>query len=1404
MATNVQIDIEVNKVKATADINAIYKEVKKLGKPFVVNVDTKGAVRSLTDLNTIASKFEKKMANAKVGNKVLGTGHNVIDDAIRKAEAASKEYSNALREQMQAEQDYYKAHKDMQSGNDADKWIRDQETAAKDFSNALREMMQAEQDYYNARRDMRSSETVIDTAIREREAASKAFSNALREQMELEEEANKKAEESAKGWTAFGNAVSVAIGHLVSRATAFVWNKITQGIREAVQEMKNVDTQLTNISKVSGKTGKAIADIGNNAYETATKYGESASTYLEAVYAMQKAGMGEQSEAMGELAIKTMLVGDTTQDVATKFLLATNAAWKLEGNMTRLGQIVDEADYINNNYATSLDKLAAGMPIVASVAENAGMSAEETMAALGTITAATQESGTKAATALRALIMNISKETGKFVTEEGEEFEVTEKSIKSVQGLLEKYAKSELDAAKAAGELINPMTAIRALFNGMAQSDLKDAELFSLLSDMGGKLRTNQLTALVKNFETLYTDMYEKLPKAAGTADKEIGLMMESWERKTQVLKNTWTKFIADIVNSDTIKTGIEAITDLVSDLDDIVGKIKNPFFDSDTTQKELDNVQKNVEELQKTLDDLKKNDGSDLAIKSLEKQIELQKELIKLKKEESERERKEEAEKLQRKLTEQIKNPFVDPNDPKNLINTNDELQLYGLESALGGIQFGGDLKQFQEDVKGIASAYGEYYDNIIKVKQEGQTLTQAQKDFISLYEATQRTVSADGLFLGETIDGWTKVYDEQGRCLGQVKDIATAQREADDERAKAEEERKAASDEYWNNQERQAQLDLEIARGQADIVGGFFSTWFDSLTQFYQQANSNVAEVAGGAGDLETAEAGATGEADATAGAVAGIDFTASISGANTLAGALKAAAVAAAGIAVGAINTQQAAEGTKNAPGGPTLVNELGPELISENGNAYIANGGMPGIVNLSKGAIVLTARETREALRGGYGTKKAMHSAAGGYRPSIVPSNADLSAAAARAEMAMLRERNRRLSETSTLTPSVTSTYGGGKKRKGGGGGGFAGDAGPTAEELLEEAAKNLKDTLSNIEKQAKLADNREQYDKEASLYGKGQQEIDKMVSAYKKAGYKETDDEILDLLNKRYDYEKKKDAASKKTIENAAKDLTDKLGVLDKQSKLANTEGDYVKEVKFYEQAQEAIKKMVDMYRKAGYKDDSKEILELLQKNYDYADKQVTVYKDQWNNLIDALESDTEAQEVATKLAEKEQALEDARLALENANKQRTIRTFNASTGQWEWVADQSKIKSAQESLTKAEKDYAEEVKDQAIKELERLRDTMADLNNVVLGPSLSAIMLKAESSDEFQNFARSLNAVYGIGSYLGSTQGSSKVLSTKDSHDTIYTFGNVTLTEEQASSMSVAELAKKLRVLKIS
>lgn len=1371
MAASVTLNVSLNDARARAGLAEIAKAVKPL-QNVKLDVDTKAAMASLKDLNAIASNLEKKLANVKVGNQVLGTGHNAIDEAIRHAETASKNFANALRQQMQAEQEAAASRKGLVSEMNAwDQAIHANEVAGKTFANALRQQMQAEQEAAKAAKD----------AGRDIESAGKAA-----------KDAGDNASQGASGWSALSNAVSTAIGHLASRAVMAAWRKITQGVREALTEMKNVDTELTNISKVSGKTGDELERIGDAAYDTASKYGVAASEYLSAVYDMQKAGMGDQSEAMGELAVKTMLVGDTTKDVASKFLLSANAAWKLEGNMESLSKIVDEADYINNNYATNLDKLASGLPIVASVAAQAGMSAEETMAALGTITHVTQESGTKSATALRALILNISGQVGKYVTEEGEEFEVTEKSVKSLQGLLEKYAKTEMDAAKAAGELVNPMTAIRALFKGMAEDDLNDVELFNLLTGMGGKLRTNQLTALVQNYE-LFDEMLGKIGDSAGTADNEIGLMMQSWERKTQVLKNTWTELVADVVDTDLIKSGVDTLIGFVDGVDDAVNKVKNPFFDSGNTLEEIGDVEDKIQGIRDKLAEIGK-DGvyDDTALKNLQLELEIQQQILELKQKQYRMEHEEEAKKLQRKLTEA--NPYFDPAHMATELQTADSAALWSLNRDVNNVQYE-NAAQYQDALKGIADATKDYYDQLTMVRDvlgEGK-LTDAQKEFIRTWEEVNAASTAEGLHvdgLVDGIDGATDAYyrlvDAEGNVIAYTENTSQNLRE----QINAIDERNRAQEESAEAQENASQ----------------------SAVDYFVAVDTAMANSLGGAQELTSEEDNATEAATGIADAADGISFESGTESASQLVGQLQLAKALAGSISMGPLGFGLGfATGTTNAPGGPTLVNELGPELISENGKAYIANGGRPGVVNLSKGAIVLPANVTKEALRSGNRSTKAIHAAAlgvGKVDTTSAPKNLSPTVAYGGvmyngANIANIAGSSQNLiivPAKNKKGPNTITNKSTGKSGKGGSGG----DGGGASAKSVEELAKETKDILSNIEKQAKLADNRKQYDKEVSLWEKGQKEIDKMIAQYKKAGYKETDDEILDLLNKRYDYEKKKEAASKKTIEEAAAELKDKLTNLDKQAKLANTEGDYTKEVQFYETAQEAIAEMVDRYRKAGYSDDSAEILDLLQKNYDYADKQVKVYKDRWNELIDALEADTEAQEVATKLAEKEQALEDARLALENANKQRTVRTYNAATGQWEWVADQSKVKSAQESLTKAEEGYAEAVKDQAIKELERLRDTMADLNDVILGPALTAVMMKAESSDEFQNFARALNSVYGVGSFLASTEGSSRVMSTADSHDTIYTFGNVTLTEEQASSMSVAQLAQKLQVLKIS
>lgn len=347
----------------------------------------------------------------------------------------------------------------------------------------------------------------------------------------------------------------------------------TAALKNALSEMKSVDTELTNIQKVSGMTGAELGALGDKAYSTASKYGVAADEYLSAVYTFQKAGLGDSAAQLGELATKTMLVGDTTAGIASQFLIATNAAWGMEGSMERLSTVVDEADYINNNYATSLDKLAAAMPIVASTSANLGMSVEETMAVIGTITSLTQESGAKAATAWRALAMNITGELGTIYDETGEAIEVTTESVESISDALKIYGNDAVKAAQATGQIINPMEAVKSLAEAYRDGLLTDIELENILMNVGGKLRTNQLTALVKDLASdtsMYRDMLEGLGQAAGTADAEIATMLSSWQSKTQILSNTWTEFVQKSISSDSIKGLLDGATKLLDILDNL------------------------------------------------------------------------------------------------------------------------------------------------------------------------------------------------------------------------------------------------------------------------------------------------------------------------------------------------------------------------------------------------------------------------------------------------------------------------------------------------------------------------------------------------------------------------------------------------------------------------------------------------------------------------------------------------------------------------------------------------------------------------------------------------------------------------------------------------------------------
>ncbi len=387
--------------------------------------------------------------------------------------------------------------------------------------------------------------------------------------------ASSKVQNSLKETSGFADLMGDSFGRVAAKMALWqVMGNAIAGVKrsftEALETMKAVDDEMVTIRKVTGATTAELDKIEKQAYDTASAYGAAADEYLNGVANFSRAGYGEQASALAELATKTQIVGDTDAETAQQFLLSVDAAYKYQGSIQQLTKVLDGANEIDNRYATSISKIAEGLGKVAPIAAQAHVGVDELTAAIGTITAVTQRSGTEASTALRALILNIIGDTK---TEIDEGVTWTTGEIAGLRDVIKLYAKDAYDAAQATGSVINPMKAIGGLAQSMKDGLLTEQKLMEMVSDIGGKLRTSQLLALIQNWD-MYESMLSDFANAAGSADKEVENALDSWTRKTEILHNKWTQFVSNLVETETIKDALDGVIGLVEFLDSDTGRL--------------------------------------------------------------------------------------------------------------------------------------------------------------------------------------------------------------------------------------------------------------------------------------------------------------------------------------------------------------------------------------------------------------------------------------------------------------------------------------------------------------------------------------------------------------------------------------------------------------------------------------------------------------------------------------------------------------------------------------------------------------------------------------------------------------------------------------------------------------
>lgn len=396
----------------------------------------------------------------------------------------------------------------------------------------------------------------------ERTAQTKERTTQITERARLaQERANTAARQGADANTILGTSLTGLVTRFVS--LHMLLSRTVSAFRDALKTMKDVDTALVTIQKTTGYTGQQLDRLTNSAYELANAYGRTATEILNAASVYARAGFKDNLDQMTELSALLQNVGDLEGEVASKFLIATNAAWKLNGSYDALMGVIDGLNAQTNQAAVDMEGLTSGITVAGSVFAAAGETVQTFAGMLGAGIALTARSGSEVGRGLRTIAMNIRQIKGEL--EDGEI--IDEESISDAAKALHSVG---ISVADANGELRLTSDVLNELAGRW--NNLTSAEQSYLAQSLAGKRQANILVSLMQNWEEAQRQM-ELYANGAGSAIQENEIYLDSWEAKTKQLSAAWTKFVNNLVDTKLIKGALDALIKLVDLLDSKLGR---------------------------------------------------------------------------------------------------------------------------------------------------------------------------------------------------------------------------------------------------------------------------------------------------------------------------------------------------------------------------------------------------------------------------------------------------------------------------------------------------------------------------------------------------------------------------------------------------------------------------------------------------------------------------------------------------------------------------------------------------------------------------------------------------------------------------------------------------------------
>jgi TP901 family phage tail tape measure protein len=347
-----------------------------------------------------------------------------------------------------------------------------------------------------------------------------------------------------------------------------------RSVKQMVSDVKELDSAMTQLQIVSGKSTSEIRKFGDEAIQVAKKIGVSVTDILKASETYARLGYSLK-DAMNLSEYTNIFANIASIDAssATDAITSVMKAYQLDAGDAE--HITDILTKVGQEYAVSASELGIALQNGGASLQAANNSLEKSVALIAAGNAAVQDAS-KVGNALKTTSMRIRGATTAELEDAGADVDGMAESVSKLRDEL--LALSGVDIQIDENTFKDTYTIILELSKVWDKmSDISQANVLELLA---GKRNATVIQSIISNIDDL-EGAYASASNAMGTTAEANDIYVNSIEGKQKQLKTSFTEFSDSVVNSDLIKGTFDAgsgILGFLTKLNEAIGVLPTTF----------------------------------------------------------------------------------------------------------------------------------------------------------------------------------------------------------------------------------------------------------------------------------------------------------------------------------------------------------------------------------------------------------------------------------------------------------------------------------------------------------------------------------------------------------------------------------------------------------------------------------------------------------------------------------------------------------------------------------------------------------------------------------------------------------------------------------------------------------